>query len=553
MGYALLWIEFLTVLLLAVAFVATLIGRWKRTWLRVAIAAVVALLPLVVLVTAIYYAGYMEFGHSLHAGYFWPLLVLSVLYASGAAAILLVGIRRSAARTADAANCRATDWSRRQMGIALLVACALFAMTWWNLDAAVKVQLSAIRAEAGALALSAAPARLSDRENAALIYERAFELDGPAQNRPKEWSDWEDAVTEKSDFDFTDEKLAAYLAEKQPVIRLLREAAALEGCFFDRDYARPRVDMLLDDVHQLRSAARLLAVDARHQAAMGHAGAAFDDINAMYGIARHVAVDAILISLLVSQAIDANASATLEQVLAEANAGPDELARIQFDESVSYRHALVRSLRMEEAFGLSVFTSFDNANSMVDMNLLAAVSGNPGSAPAISESPLTGLAVSGMRVFLLPAEVDAYRKFMHQARAFAAKPYPWRADARQRLAEQTEGANGILVRLLVPALEHAADAAQRADARRSLVRAAIAAYRYRADEGAYPERLSDLVPKYLDAVPLDPYVGKPIRYRREQQGAVIYSVGPNLIDDDAEAIEFTGAELQGDWVFRLGD
>lgn len=68
----------------------------------------------------------------------------------------------------------------------------------------------------------------------------------------------------------------------------------------------------------------------------------------------------------------------------------------------------------------------------------------------------------------------------------------------------------------------------------ALVRATIAAIaceRYRIANGKWPETLEALVPTYLDAVPLDPYTGKPLLYRVLSDGAVVYSVGRNMIDD----------------------
>ena len=62
------------------------------------------------------------------------------------------------------------------MAFALIVVLVLHAMTFWSLDAAVKRQLIAVRAEAGTLALSVAPLRVPDAQNAALVYQDAFEV-----------------------------------------------------------------------------------------------------------------------------------------------------------------------------------------------------------------------------------------------------------------------------------------------------------------------------------------------------------------------------------------
>jgi hypothetical protein len=51
---------------------------------------------------------------------------------------------------------------------------------------------------------------------------------------------------------------------------------------------------------------------------------------------------------------------------------------------------------------------------------------------------------------------------------------------------------------------------------------------YQLEHGELPDALDALVPKYFDAVPLDDFDGKPMRYSREKK--VIYSVGADLVD-----------------------
>ena len=62
----------------------------------------------------------------------------------------------------------------------------------------------------------------------------------------------------------------------------------------------------------------------------------------------------------------------------------------------------------------------------------------------------------------------------------------------------------------------------------SLVEALIAAKAYSDSEGALPARLEDLVPRYLDTLPLDRYVGAPLRYARA--APAVYSIGADLAD-----------------------
>ena len=55
---------------------------------------------------------------------------------------------------------------------------------------------------------------------------------------------------------------------------------------------------------------------------------------------------------------------------------------------------------------------------------------------------------------------------------------------------------------------------------------ALACRRYRAKHGCYPEKLDELVPEFIAAVPLDPFDGKPLRYNNEHH--YVWTVGEEL-------------------------
>ncbi len=59
----------------------------------------------------------------------------------------------------------------------------------------------------------------------------------------------------------------------------------------------------------------------------------------------------------------------------------------------------------------------------------------------------------------------------------------------------------------------------------------LALENYRDSYGQYPKRLDELVPKQLKKVPLDPFNGKPLRYRLTDKGYLLYGVGSNGQDD----------------------
>jgi hypothetical protein len=54
---------------------------------------------------------------------------------------------------------------------------------------------------------------------------------------------------------------------------------------------------------------------------------------------------------------------------------------------------------------------------------------------------------------------------------------------------------------------------------------------YRTEHGQYPDALHALTPKYLAAQPKDPWSNGDYRYRRQDDGYLLYSIGPNGKDD----------------------
>jgi hypothetical protein len=87
--------------------------------------------------------------------------------------------------------------------------------------------------------------------------------------------------------------------------------------------------------------------------------------------------------------------------------------------------------------------------------------------------------------------------------------------------------SGLLSSFLL--LQRSADRSEQAQ--RNL-QVAFALEAYRKEHGAYPKELAELAPKYLPQVPDDLFSGKPLIYRRAQDGYLLYSVGPNGKDDE---------------------
>ena len=73
-------------------------------------------------------------------------------------------------------------------------------------------------------------------------------------------------------------------------------------------------------------------------------------------------------------------------------------------------------------------------------------------------------------------------------------------------------------------------------------RTALAVERYRRTRGPLPQKLDDLVPEFMDAIPIDPFDGKPMRYNKLEMGYVVYCIGPDGDDDGGKEREPGGGD-----------
>ena len=79
---------------------------------------------------------------------------------------------------------------------------------------------------------------------------------------------------------------------------------------------------------------------------------------------------------------------------------------------------------------------------------------------------------------------------------------------------------------------------------------------YQLNNGHLPEKLDDLLPKYLSAVPSDPFNHfQPVKYVKKEKGYLLYSFGPDLVDQWGEKkynSEKTG-DNEGDIIFAVSE
>jgi hypothetical protein len=89
----------------------------------------------------------------------------------------------------------------------------------------------------------------------------------------------------------------------------------------------------------------------------------------------------------------------------------------------------------------------------------------------------------------------------------------------------------IIASLLMPSLSQGYERQVIAYTREALGQLGFALSAYRAGNVAYPESLNVLAPRYITRVPNDLFTEQSLKYKRRDDGFLLYSVGPNGLDD----------------------
>jgi len=141
---------------------------------------------------------------------------------------------------------------------------------------------------------------------------------------------------------------------------------------------------------------------------------------------------------------------------------------------------------------------------------------------------------------LLEKDFMRYLDWMNEYLLAAQLP----TDQRYTAAVNVESKITGLLRFSPPPFSRSflMDVRNLADLRKAIT--TLAVERYRLATGNLPDRLDQLVPKFLDKVPADPFDLRPLRYKRLSKGYIVYSVGEDQIDDGGKEKNAEGRTYQ---------
>jgi hypothetical protein len=143
---------------------------------------------------------------------------------------------------------------------------------------------------------------------------------------------------------------------------------------------------------------------------------------------------------------------------------------------------------------------------------------------------------------------------MNKAVEAARLPPEKHEEAFGRVEKELSASQTVLVRVLVPSLIHVSRSYRRNQANLRCAAIGVSAEQYRLKHNEWPATLEELVKaKLLETVPVDPFDGRPLRYKTLPDGVVIYAVGEDGVDNGGVLNRSHRFQQGTDFGFRLWD
>jgi hypothetical protein len=322
----------------------------------------------------------------------------------------------------------------------------------------------------------------------------------------------------------------AYLKQYAGHLESARRALARPRCRFPVD-VNEGLNALLPHLAEMKTEAQRFRVAGLVALETGDFGGAIHAVEDTSGCAKALAEEPFLIGQLVRLACAAMVLQDLERLLSRRSlSGPDLEKLGQLIASLEIRGALHDALVAERASALAFFDSPEQA--FANSVRLEGKDSEPMD-PKIAGMGVRALMGTGIgqveRRFLLEKMEEAIA--LSDALSSAALDQ-WDNLFERISKDARRFPPKIFSGMLLPALGKTYGRYMVFEARRRAALTSIGIEKCRlAHNGQLPVRLEEVTPEFLRQIPLDPFDGNPLRFKRLDQGYVVYSVGSNREDD----------------------
>jgi len=294
----------------------------------------------------------------------------------------------------------------------------------------------------------------------------------------------------------------------------------------------------IDPFRRTRDVAFLLQMDAFLRAHEKDLDGALSDVIASLNTGRSIGDDLCDIALIHKAACERMAIASLERILAQGQASLASLKSVQsaFEDEAT-RPCLLVTLRNERALQYREFEAMaDGRITLSDINGPAGPRPKYAWQAALEEHSFAKQMKlqrsSVLRVYTEAVEI-AKLPDERQLKALSNLGAKFSlAELRKLKAKYGKAFVAPFGEIYLPLIEMAIKESLQQRALLRSASTALALERYRIAKGQWPDALPKLVEAgSLRGLPTDPYDAQPLRYRKLPDGVVIYSIGPDEVDN----------------------
>jgi hypothetical protein len=309
--------------------------------------------------------------------------------------------------------------------------------------------------------------------------------------------------------------VAAVLESNQLPLQLVVEGASREGSNWEIRYAAG-FEARMPNLLELIRLGRLVEAQAHLHVLAGRAEDALETIGQGYALASSLREEPALIVQLVGVSIERGMHDALRSLLSGASPAGEGMERLQ---------AKIASLPGPEAFQEALQGEVMGMHLAMAELLVGERSEVAEARPLFPNTVWMWMVRPVVRKAHLFYLEEMSKMIETQARPHHARREGWREQDQESwpwYAKWVSGLTNLSGMLL------RADYSQ---ARASLATTALALKRYGLDRGSYPASLDELVPDFLEAVPLDPFTGESLEYAGEEDGFRLHSAGEDVKSD----------------------
>lgn len=378
-----------------------------------------------------------------------------------------------------------------------------------------------------------------DKDNAAKLYRDAAEKLTHTSDDLALLSNWETL----GNLEENRKAIASLLANNAGILQKLRKARTCKVVEWGKKYRSPMIKTVMQyNLAGVRSLSKLLALAATHAETKGDANETVEYLLDAIAMADATDVHPTLLEHLVSIAQYALVTRLIERMIPSlrvceygTNSAEDskcvpletiEKLRDAIKDAHLMNASMTYAIHVERAIFLDSLATVWDAN----VSTASAARGVP-VAVILQKTP----ALLVRPVFLIDT-IFTLRQLSKMTNAMKVKTWTNALTFMPRTTPPTDIIDEwthMLSQTIMPSIVRSNQLHFRAMALRKMAGVALAIRLYELDRGHRPESLKDLIPDYLDALPIDPYGDgeQTFGYLPNAMWPRVYSLGPDGVDN----------------------